>query len=107
MPETMRDGEIILLYKKADPSDIRNYRPITLLNVDYKILAKVVVEGFKPIIDHLISSAQNGFCPGRSIFANIHLCNLIQSYLNDTDDEGLLIFLGLNGAHHKQAVPSV
>ena len=35
-------GEIILLYKKKDPRDVRNYRPITLLNNDYKILMRIL-----------------------------------------------------------------
>ena len=34
----IRSGEIALLYKKEDPREVSNYRPITLLNVDYKIL---------------------------------------------------------------------
>ena len=31
-------GDIALIYKKLDPRDIRNYRPITCLNYDYKII---------------------------------------------------------------------
>ena len=37
LPGRMLEGEISLLYKKKDPRDIRNYRPITLLNADYKL----------------------------------------------------------------------
>ena len=40
---SMREGDIILLYKKGDTRDPRNYRPITLLQSDYKILAKVLI----------------------------------------------------------------
>lgn len=35
-------GIVILLFKKGDPSKLGNYRPLTLLNVDYKILMKVI-----------------------------------------------------------------
>ena len=38
-----REGDIALIYKKRDPRDIRNYRPITCLNVDYKIMENVLV----------------------------------------------------------------
>ena len=44
---SMKKGTIILLHKKKDPYDIRNYRPITLLNSDYKILTKILVARFK------------------------------------------------------------
>jgi hypothetical protein len=43
LPRSMREGDIVLLYKKGDSRDPRNYRPITLLQVDYKILAKILV----------------------------------------------------------------
>jgi hypothetical protein len=38
LPEDPTEGTIALIYKnKGDPRDMRNYRPITLLQVDYKI----------------------------------------------------------------------
>ncbi|PIK40221.1 reverse transcriptase [Apostichopus japonicus] len=42
MSQTQRVGNIVLLPKSGDPLDPRNRRPITLLNVDYKILAKAL-----------------------------------------------------------------
>ena len=35
MTRTMMQGDITFLYKKGDPREMRNYRPITLLNVDW------------------------------------------------------------------------
>ena len=40
----MKPGDIVLIYKKKDPKEIRNYRPITLLNSDYKILTTILAE---------------------------------------------------------------
>ena len=39
--KSFKQAYITLIYKKSDPTDIRNYRPISLLNVDYKIVSKV------------------------------------------------------------------
>ena len=100
-------GEIILLYKKKDPRDARNYRPITLLNLDYKILTKILVGRLKKVIDTVISEQQTGFVPGRVITWNSHLLNLIQAYLDETDEEGLFIFLDCEKAFDRCSWPFI
>jgi hypothetical protein len=54
-PESFAAGDISVLYKKGDPRDVRNYRPITLLQVDYKIYSKVLVKRMKTVIDAFVS----------------------------------------------------
>ena len=76
--KTVRSGHIIVLYKKGSPQEVRNYRPITLLNVDYKILTKVLGERIKVTLDSIISAPQTGFVPKRQIAENTHLMRLIQ-----------------------------
>jgi hypothetical protein len=66
-------GDISVLYKKGDPRDVRNYRPITLLQVDYKIYSKVIVKRTKTVIDAFVSSEQLGFVPNRNIAEATHL----------------------------------
>ena len=55
LTEELREGVVLLLYKKGDPREIRNYRPITLLNVDYKIMAHALVARLKAVIDDIVS----------------------------------------------------
>ena len=43
-------GMITLLFKKGEREDIRNWRPITLLNVDYKIISKILAERLKKVL---------------------------------------------------------
>ena len=95
LTDSMRRGNIILLYKKKDPYDIRNYRPITLLNADYKILTKILVERLKSVVTEWVSTSQTGFVPKRQITENSLLCKLIQAYLDETDEEGLFLFLDI------------
>jgi hypothetical protein len=42
MPPDWKIGAITLIHKKGDKNDIGNYRPITLLNGEYKILCKIL-----------------------------------------------------------------
>ena len=69
LPENMRTGLITLLEKKdKDRLKIENWRPITLLGVDYRLISKCLGERLKKVLPKLIHSDQNGFVPGRSIF---------------------------------------
>jgi len=52
------------LFKKKDPTEISNYRPITLLNTVYKLLTKVLVIQLLDHVSHLIHPDQAGFIPG-------------------------------------------
>ena len=89
--EDIRRGEIILLYKAGDAREIRNYRPITLLNVDYKIFSRVVTERMKAAVRHIVSPQQLGFVPGRLIQEGTHMLKLLQAALAETDEDGLII----------------
>lgn len=64
-------GIIKLLPKDGDKSLIKNWRPITLLNVSYKILAKVLAHRLVDILPRFICSTQTGFIKGRCILENL------------------------------------
>ena len=61
MSETQRKGILSLIFKKGDPTNLSNWRPITLLNVDYKIIARVLAFRLNTIIPKIISTDQNVF----------------------------------------------
>ena len=98
LPATMREGDVALIYKKKDPKDIRNYRPISLLNVDYKILARILAEKIKKVCEAAISNPQKGFVPGRQITDLIRQMYLIQDYVEELDEEGLIVLLDMEKA---------
>ena len=67
-------GLISLLPKKdKDPLYLKNWRPLSLLNTDYKILTKSIAGRIQKVIGKLISNDQFGFMKGRYIGENIRL----------------------------------
>ena len=61
------DGLIAVVHKKGDTNEIKNYRPLTLLNVDYKIYAKVIANRLMSKAQEIFNETQYAL-RGRSIF---------------------------------------
>ena len=96
---TQRRGIIKLIPKKdAEPYLIKNWRPISLLNCDYKIAAKAIANRFKQVLPNLIDNDQTGFLKGRFIGENIRLIDSIIKYTAAKNIPGLLLFLGFEKA---------
>ena len=66
-------SKIALLPKSEDRLRIQNYRPISLLNTLYKVVAKVYANRMKPILHNWVLPSQTGFVPNRCILDNIFL----------------------------------
>jgi hypothetical protein len=63
--------DICLIPKVDRPEFVSQFRPISLCNVSYKIITKIMVNRLKKIIPQVVSPFQAGFVPGRNITENI------------------------------------
>ncbi len=81
LPETLNQALITVLLKPGkDPNLCTSYRPISLLNSDYKILTKMIALRLERVLPSLIHMDQTGFIKNRSSFDNIRrLMNIIYS----------------------------
>ncbi len=81
LPLTMRQAVISVILKKGkNPLECRSLRPISLLNTDAKILAKVLARRLKGALPSIISPDQTGFIKNRYSFFNVrHLFNILYS----------------------------
>ena len=69
-----KQGIISLLPKKDnDLCSLNNWRPLTLLNTDYKIVTKAIANRIKKFLPKIIDCSQTGFIKGRYIGENIRL----------------------------------
>lgn len=69
--EKINSTYITLIPKSKNPSKVSDYRPISLCNVFYKIIAKVLANRLKKVPPFITSPNQSAFIQGRLITDNI------------------------------------
>jgi hypothetical protein len=95
------EGWMCPLYIKKDKRQIENYRPITILNSDYKIFTKALAVKLARMVPKIIHENQAGFIPGRSIFDQVKLTKLVLDYAEAVDENGVIVGLDQEKAYDK------
>ena len=81
LPTEWLQGIICQIYKKGERTICSNYRPITLLNIAYKIFTIILNNRLSEIVESKLSDVQSGFRPNTSTFDNIFIvCQTFEKF---------------------------
>ena len=92
LSNSQRHGIIRLIEKKGkDRRYVKNWRPISLLNVDTKIVSKVFAMRLEKVLPHVINGDQYAYVKGRSIFDAVRSIGDIMDYTMINQLPGLMV----------------
>ena len=94
-------SKIALIPKSEDRLRIQNYRPISLLNTLYKVVAKVYANRMKPLLHNWILPSQTGFVPNRCILDNIFLAFEAIAWTRENQQDLSMLLLDFEKAYDR------
>jgi hypothetical protein len=94
-------GVITLVPKAKETNIIKQYRPICLLNVDYKWLTKALTSRLTPIAKKIIDPNQTGFIKGRNILEGVVILHEVLHELRKSKEQGLILKIDFEKAYDR------
>ena len=104
---SQRRTAVVLLYKKGERKDIKNWRPLRKINTDRKIGSKILTERMKKILHKIIHEDQTGGIKGRYIGENIRLLLDIIEMNEEENEEGAILLMDEEKAYDRVERPWV
>lgn len=90
LPETINSTTLVLIPKVKVLQEMKQFRPISLCNMMYKICSKVLANHLRVFLDDIIAEEQSAFVPGRLITDNVLVAYECTHYLQrKKEDWGL------------------
>ncbi|KAG1664908.1 hypothetical protein FOA52_006254 [Chlamydomonas sp. UWO 241] len=111
VPRGFLAGDVAPIFKKGDPAEPTNYRPITLLSTDYRMMTKTLAARLAPVLATVVGPHQTAFLPGRLITDNVLFMHLLPHLLasnraaGDGDTAVVAAFLDFSKAYDTVSRP--
>ncbi|KAL3697981.1 hypothetical protein R1sor_012057 [Riccia sorocarpa] len=96
-----QSGVIKLILKEGDRLLLKNWRPISLLNLGYKLIAKLMANRLKKILPDIIDVQQKGFVSRRSICDNVLAFKVGQEWATKSKQKTLFVKLDFEKAYDR------
>ncbi|KAJ9539609.1 hypothetical protein OSB04_026115 [Centaurea solstitialis] len=90
---------VSLIPKVATPLSLNDYRPISLIGVLYKVIAKVLAHRLKKVIGKVISDPQSAFIKGRNILDGVLIANEVVDFVRFKKRKGLIFKVDFEKAY--------
>ena len=101
----MKEGVLILIPKVTHPKRVDQFRPISLLNVDFKLFNRILAFRLRNVLPHILHPSQTGAIPGHSVLDDIAKLRDIIFHCNSSKSAACLLSLDLQSAfdnvHHE------
>ena len=107
VPNAWKNSELILVHKKRDIKDIRNYQPLSLLTHVYKIFTKVLTKRLERKIDGELTREQAGFRKNCSTMDHTHIINKIREKYRSYNLPLCLVFMDFKKAFDSVEISAI
>lgn len=94
-------GVITLVPKVKEANCIKQYRPIRLLNIDYKGVTKTLNNRLVPVAKEVIGANQTGFLKGRNILEGVVILHEVIHELKSNKKKGLILKIDFEKAYDR------
>jgi hypothetical protein len=94
-------GVITLVLKLKEANNIKQYRSICLLNVDFKGITKILATRFSPMAKEVIGDNQTGFTIGKNIMKGVLILHEVIHELKRTKGRGVILKIDFEKAYDK------
>ena len=93
LPFTTRTAVLSIIHKSGDKTNLKNYRPLSLNNTDYKIIAQVYSSRLQSVVRDIVNNDQTGYIKDRNILTSVRKVIDIFEYVEEKNNDGAMIFI--------------